>query len=473
MSVKFSTDAMVIRADPTASSISHDAYTITARVYMDSDAGTNNVLSIETANSALHSLYTTSGVTAWRVGHNYKTTTEAVGTGNAGEWLGVAIVGTVNGSSQRCLRAYLKNVGGATQAVEHVHGRQTTDTLTRIVIGGTYLNDASNARCRVADFKLWNSALSQAQVEAEWESSTPVVSSALLCHCDFDGANIGAALTSDTSNQAGLDAWVSEALNGTNTTDPDLDAANPEYAAAGVTLSGTVALPDTVPAIGAAIVESVMGSGENVASVQASFAVAPTAGTPLIAFVGGWTEATDITLTDSRGGTWEKLGLQNTGSIWLGAWKCLAPSGGTTGLTVTATPNVSTGNYISLSVHRTKQVYAPGMVDRVLTFATGTGTAVAVTTPATHNSKTLVLGAASYLSSANSASVSAPWSLVSAKQGGQALAVESRYVASAAQYDPAFTLANSDSWIAVGFALTEDPPDVSGGILPIISRRRR
>lgn len=462
MSVKFSTDAMVIRADPTASSISHDAYTITARVYMDSDAGTNNVLSIETANSALHSLYTTSGVTAWRVGHNYKTTTAAVGTGNAGEWLGVAIVGTVNGSSQRCLRAYLKNVGGATQAVEHVHGRQTTDTLTRIVIGGTYLNDAANARCRVADFKLWNSALSQAQVEAEWESSTPVVSSALLCHCDFDGANIGAALTSDTSNQAGLDVWVSEALNGTNTTDPDLDAANPEYAAAGVTLSGTVAMPDTVPTTSIDVERFAINSVSNGASVTATFAVVPTEGRSLVAFAGGWMgSATDIVLSDPFGVGWQKLGLQKiTGSnIWLGAWKGTMVAGTEATMAVTATPNVPTQNWLTLCVSEVKEGYTARLVDVALTFNEGTNTAPTVDLASTTNSKTLVLGAAACLSSQNAFSAATDWTMLAKKDGEGALGVIRRYASTAGNYDPTFALAESDSWICCGLALTADPPD--------------
>lgn len=474
MSVDFQAITQLLRADPTTDSINHDAYTITLRVKMTTDsATTNNVLNVDTDDSQMHQLYTDGNNTSWKVGHNLKTTNVALGTGNTGEWISVALVGAINGSSQKVLRGYLRNDGGATQSVEHVHAHQAADELNKVLLNGWNYNNASNGLCKIADFKMWSSAFTQAQVEAEWDSAAPVITSGLICYNDFGGANIGEALSSTTSNQTGFDTWVSTDSSGnTSAVDPVWSSDNPTYAAAGVTLSGSVALPSTVPAIGAAIVESVMGSGENVASVQASFAVAPTAGTPLIAFVGGWMDATDVTLTDSRGGTWEKLGLQNTGNIWLGVWKCIAPSGGTTGLTVTATPNVSTGNHISLSVHRTKQVYAPGMVDRVLTFATGTGTAVAVTTPATHNSKTLVLGATSYLSSANSASVSAPWSLVAAKQGGQALAVESRYVASAAQYDPAFTLANSDSWIAVGFALTEDPPDVSGGMPPPLRRRR-
>lgn len=475
MSVRFTSDNNVLSALFDSAAVSHDAFTVTMRVYMDADDGTNNVLTIDTAASAAMALYTSAGVTAWSVSHNFKTTTAALGTGNAGEWISIALVGTVNGSAQRCLRAYLRNVSGSTQSVEHVHGRQTTDTLTRMCLGGTYTGNTSNAKCYVADVKIWKAAFTQAQVEAEWDAAAPVVVTNLVCHNDFGGANIGEALTSVTSNQTGFDTWASTDLGGsTSATDPTWDASNPSYAPAAVTLSGSVSLPSTVPSIGAAIVESVMGSGESAASVQASFATAPAAGTPLLAFVGGWMEsATGITLSDSRGGEWEPLGLQKIDStnIWLGAWKCLTPAGETTGLDVVATPNVGSGNYITLSAHRCKQVYAAGMLDLEPVFATGIGTAAAVTMPATRNSKTLVLGAASYLSSNNSASASAPWSMVSAKQGMSALAVESRYVTSVGQYDPAITLAQSDSWIAVGLALTEDPPDIGGGLPPVLLRR--
>ena len=464
MSVKFTTDAMVIRADPTASSISHDAYTITARVYMDSDAGTNNVIGVETANTQLHQLYTSSGVTAWSVGHNYKTTSASVGTGNAGEWLGVAIVGAINGSSQKVLRGYLQNVGGATQAVEHVHGRQTTDTLTRIVIGGTYLSDAGNARCRVADFKLWSAALSQAQIEAEWESSTPVVTSGLLCHCDFDGANIAAALTSDTSNQAGLNAWVSESLNLGDATDPSLDAANPEYAAAGVTLSGTVAMPDDEPTTSIDVERFAINSVSNGASVTATFAFVPTEGRSLVAFAGGWMgSATDIVLSDPFGVGWQKLGLQKiTGSnIWLGAWKGTMVAGTEATMAVTATPNVSTQNWLTLCVSEVKEGYTARLVDVALTFNEGTNTAPTVDLASTTNSKTLVLGAAACLSSQNAFSAATDWTMLAKKDGEGALGVIRRYASTAGNYDPTFALAESDSWICCGLALTADPPDVA------------
>ena len=465
MSVDFQADTQLLRADPTASSINNDAYTITMRVYMGTDSSTtNNILNIETADSQMHQLYTDGNNTSWKIGHALKTTSATLGTGNTGEWISIAIVGAVNGSSQKVVMGYLRNASGATQSVEHVHGHQTTDELSIVLLNGWNYNSTSNGRCKVADFKMWSSALTQAQIEAEWESSAPVVTSGLICHNDFGGANIGEALSSTTSNQTGFDTWVStDSSNNTSAVDPVWSSDNPTYASAGATLSGTVAMPSTEPTVSINVAQSAIGSIANTAaSVSATFNALPTVGRPLIAFVGGWMSiATDIELSDSRGGGWTKLGLQKitASNIWLGAWVSTMQAGGSSEMTVTATPNNAAGNWITINVLEIADSYPERLVDVALTYGSGTNTAPTVDLASTTNSETLIVAAVSYVSSANSASAGTNYTLVSKKDGESALAVERRYVSSAGNYDPAFVLANSDSWIAAALALTAVDPD--------------
>lgn len=464
MSVDFQAITQLLRADPTTDSINHDAYTVTMRVYMTTDsASTNNILNVQTDDSQMHQLYTDGNNTSWKVGHNLKTTSATLGTGNTGEWISIALVGAVNGASQKVLRGYLRNAGGATQSVEHVHGHQTADELSMVLLNGWNYNNATNGLCKVADFKMWSSALTQAQIEAEWDSSTPVITSGLICHNDFGGANIGEALSSTTSNQAGFDTWVSTDSSGnTSAVDPVWSSDNPTYAAAGVTLSGTVAMPDTEPSVSIGVEQFAINSVANGASVDATFAAVPTEGRALIAFVGGWMgSATDIVLDDSFGVGWQNLGLQKiTGSnIWLGAWRGTMLAGTEATMVVTATPNVSTQNWLTLCVSEIKEAYTARLVDVALTFNEGTNTAPTVDLASTTNSKTLVLGAAACLSSQNTFSAASNWTMLARKDGEGALAVIRRYASTAGNYDPTFALTDSDSWICCGLALTADPPD--------------
>ena len=466
MSVDFQAITQLLRADPTTDTINHDAYTVTMRVYMTTDsATTNNILNIETDDSQMHQLYTDGNNTSWKVGHSLKTTSATLGTGNTGEWISIALVGAINGSSQKVLRGYLRNVGGATQSVEHVHGHQTADELNMVLLNGWNYNNATNGLCKVADFKIWSSALTQTQIEAEWDSAAPVITSGLICHNDFGGANIGEALSSTTSNQTGFDTWVStDSSNNTSAVDPVWSSDNPTYEAAGATLSGTVAMPDDEPTTSIDVERFAINGVSNGASVTATFAVVPTEGRSLVAFAGGWMgSATDIVLSDPFGVGWQKLGLQKiTGSnIWLGAWKGTMVAGTEATMAVTATPNVSTQNWITLCVSEVKEGYTARLVDVALTFNEGTNTAPTVDLASTTNSKTLVLGAAACLSSQNAFSAATDWTMLAKKDGEGALGVIRRYASTAGNYDPTFALAESDSWICCGLALTADPPDVA------------
>ena len=130
-------------------------------------------------------------------------------------------------------------------------------------------------------------------------------------------------------------------------------------------------------------------------------------------------------------------------------------------MVVTATPNVSTQNWLTLCVSEIKEAYTARLVDVALTFNEGTNTAPTVDLASTTNSKTLVLGAAACLSSQNTFSAASNWTMLARKDGEGALAVIRRYASTAGNYDPTFALAESDSWICCGLALTADPPDVA------------
>jgi hypothetical protein len=228
-------------------------------------------------------------------------------------------------------------------------------------------------------------------------------------------------------------------------------------------------MPSTVPTIGVGVAETVINSVESGSSVAVTFPESPDTGTPVVVFMGGWMEtASAVTLTDNRGGTWTPLGLQRIGTskIWLGAWYGLVAAGSTTGLTISATPQpASGGNFLTLTAHRIAQSYSAMFLDLQPVFATGTSTAPAVDLPTTRNTTTLLLSACAWLSGSNSAAAGANWTQVSAKQGMAGLFVQKRTETSAGNYDPAFTLAESDQWIAMGFAITQDPPDVDTGVI--------
>jgi len=471
MSVEFDSDNEVIRAVPTASSISHAAFTITARVKMAANTGDQVVVMITTANSQSIELRTVAGVTAWRVAHNFNATGASIGTGNVDEWISIALVGAMNGSNY-VIRGYLRNAGGSMQTVEHQHSHQYADTLASMSLGNDFYGGSSGTRCEIADFKLWARALTQGEIEDELIQSAVAVSTNLICYNDFGGANIGEALTSDTSNQTGFDTWVAEDIDGTTASSPTWSSDNPSYAApdpGSIALSGAVAMPDTIPTIGVGVAETVINSVESGSSVAVTFPESPDTGTPVVVFMGGWMEtASAVTLTDNRGGTWTPLGLQRIGTskIWLGAWYGLVAAGSTTGLTISATPQpASGGNFLTLTAHRIAQSYSAMFLDLQPVFATGTSTAPAVDLPTTRNTTTLLLSACAWLSGSNSAAAGANWTQVSAKQGMAGLFVQKRTETSAGNYDPAFTLAESDQWIAMGFAITQDPPDVDTGVI--------
>jgi hypothetical protein len=73
---------------------------------------------------------------------------------------------------------YVAAVGGATEHVSGTVGGAATPT--GITLGGRSAADASEAfDGRLAYVRVWSTQLSQAQVEAEWASTTPVVTSGL------------------------------------------------------------------------------------------------------------------------------------------------------------------------------------------------------------------------------------------------------------------------------------------------------
>lgn len=468
MSIKFDSNTDYCRINP-AGAISHYAFTLIAKVRITS-AAAGHVLSVYTNTTHWHSVRVNASGTTFSINRNLGAATGDIGTVALDTWHSVAIKGWVSGE-QRKLTGYLKTDAGALQSAT-VDNPQYGDTLTYVSLGA---GDSGNyPRGLIAYAKLYSRALSDEEITAEMESATPVSNTNLVSYTTGQGGNITAAMTADTSNAGYADTWTSYDFSNSAGTTPTYDADAPTYASAGATLSGSVDMPDDEPATSIHVGWSAIGSGESVSSVSATFATMPTVGVPLLAFVGGWMDsATSITISDNRSGSWEFLGLEHiTGSkIYVGCWRSTMPAGGTSTYTVTATPNAAT-NWITLGVVGLNDAYAPSLFDVLPTWDEGTGTSASVDLVSTRNSKTLLLGAVSYLSSNNDVSAAANWPIVVKKDGSAALALVRRYASSAGDYDPAATLGASDSWIMVGMALTADSPDVSGG-LPSILRRRR
>lgn len=466
MSIRFASDSNIISALFTASTVSHDAFTVTLRAYMEANDNDNYILGLDTRDSQGTFLYATGGATAWKVAHNWGSTVGSIGTGTTGEWISLAIVGTVNDSSQKVLRAYVR-ASGSTQAVEIVHGHQTSDYLTRIVLGGLYTGEAENADCYIADAKIWSRVLSQVEIEAEWGASAPVDSTNLICYAPFGGANIGEALASTTANQAGFATWSSDDFGGSaSATDPTWSATNPAYSGGGPnpTLSGTVQMSSAVPTPGD-IKQTAINSIINGTGLSVTLPSATPSGRILVAIVGGWMDAaTDIAITDNLGSTWTKAALQKHDgqSIWLGVWTLVAPGDGSP-MTITATPNAA-GNWISLAVLEIAADPGGTIINAGPAMQSGADAIARVTMPTTTAQHSIVIGAVTWMESTNAAQSTEGWPIVALKNGQSGVAVVSRTFTSSAIYKPQIAMTIPNAWLMTGFAIAIDTtPSVPSG----------
>lgn len=475
MSVQFTSSTHVCGIDSNTA-INHRAFTITAKAYLDSDTA-GAAITLETTNSQYHELYWAGSATGWRVGVNYRNATNSrtIGQTNTGEWVSIALVGTVNTSDGSELRGHVKTATGALLSVTAPNG-QYGDTVDNIHLSAADTSLGTWFRGKIADVKIWSRALSDAEVEAEFASQAAVSTTNLVCANYFDGGNIANALSSNVSNAAYADTWSNLDYAGVAKTDPVYSSDAPTYAAAGVTLSGTVAMPSTVPSPGVDVVAFRSVSIQGAASASITYSIAPASDRLLVACVGGFTTASSITISDNRGGTWTRQvfaeGELVAADIVVGAWTSPVPAGSGT-YTITATPVGDTNNFITLTVLEVAKHYSPSPIDVVSGASRGVGTSVAIDIPSTVAPKALVLSLASWYDSLTFASAGGSNTEVSQKSGSAGLIVAKRYVSSAGNYDGAFTLNQSDSWVGVGLAIAEVQGTVGGGISPVLRRTRR
>ncbi|MEN9807791.1 MAG: hypothetical protein RL756_2311 [Pseudomonadota bacterium] len=477
MSVQFTSNTHVCGIDSN-NAISHRAFTITCKAYLDSDTA-GAAISLETTSSQYHELYWAGSATGWRVGVNYRNATNSrtIGTSATGVWVSVALVGTVNGSDQSELRGLIQPPGGSVSAIT-APNPQYNDTLDNIHISAADTTLGTWFRGKIADVKLWSRALSDAEVEAEFASQAAVSTTNLICANYFDGGSISAALSSNVSNAAYADTWSNLDYAGVARSNPVYSADAPTYASGSApTLSGAWTMPDTVPAApGIGTVQSAIASVESGASVSVTLPNAPEPDDVLVVKVSGFMQtATTIAITDNqRVGSplgpntyTQRILQQGTGAgaqMWAGIWTLRVPSDAVAPFTVTATPNAAS-NWISISVEEVDEVDVVTPVIGTPTGANGASNAPSVNLASVASAPALITAVATSLNSTAAWSAVANWTQVRTRSGTAALASIERRVATTGDYDPTWALSFSDSWAAAAVVLAES----GGAVAPTIT----
>jgi hypothetical protein len=471
MSVQFTSNTHVCGIDSNTA-ISHRAFTMTAKAYLDSDTA-GAAISLETTSSQYHELYWAGSATGWRVGVNYRNATNSrtIGTSATGVWVSVALVGQVNGSDGSELRGIIKPPGGALVGVT-APNPQYNDTLDNIHISAADTTLGSWFRGKIADVKIWSRALSDAEVDAEFASQAAASTANLICANYFDGGSISAALTSDVSNAAYANTWSNLDYAGVARSNPVYSADAPTYGSVAPTLSGAWTMPDTMPAApGIGTVQSALATVEAGSAVSATLATAPTVDNLLVVKVSGFMQtATAITVTDNqRAGSplgpnvyTQRILQQGSGSgaqMWAGIWTLRVPTDAVAPFTVTATPNAAS-NWISISVEEVDEVSAVSPIIGTPTGANGSSNAPAVNLASVASAPALITAVATSLSSVNTWIAVANWTAVRTREGTGALASIERRVATTGDYDPTWSLSAADSWAAAAIVLAE-----SGGLV--------
>lgn len=476
MSVQFTANTQICGIDSNTA-IDQKSFTITAKVYLDSDTA-GAALSTDTTSMQYHELYWDSTANGgWKIGVNYRGTQATMGTTPVNEWVSIAMVFRANVSNLAEIRGHVKAASGAMLSATAANA-QPVDTLNEIFISGGYPTSGASAwfRGKIADVKLWARPLSDAEVEAEFASQAPVSTTDLICANYFDGGDITNALSSNISNQAYANTWTAVDYAGVTRSNPIYSAAAPAYATAGVTLSGTVAMPSTVPSIGVDVVSFRADSVQNAATASVSYDTAPLNDRLLVACVGGFSLGTDVIISDNRNGVWTKRvfdkGVDAGSTTIVGCWTASVPSGSGP-YVITATPVGDPGNFITLSVLEVTKHFPASPIDVVSLAVKGAGTTVTIDMPNTVSAKTLVLGVASWLGSNTVASTTGSNVEVFQKSGGSGLVISKRYVTSAGNYDPTFSLSETDSYVGIGLAITENQGTVGGGMPPVIRKKRQ
>jgi hypothetical protein len=150
-------------------------FTITAWAYVSVDTDANSTF------ARLHSSSGGSTVATWATGSdglsgpNYFTGGGSVSNSTnmaVGAWRKVAL--TCSGTTGK---SYVNTIGGVTEVDSGTVGVGTPDGIT---LGGRSSSDSSEPfNGRLAYVRIWTTELTQTQIEAEWASATPVITSGL------------------------------------------------------------------------------------------------------------------------------------------------------------------------------------------------------------------------------------------------------------------------------------------------------
>lgn len=240
MSIRINGDKEALRRT-TSLPTSHAAFTICACFKLEAGSGTREAHLMYTQNTgAAHaeSLFLTgSGGTTLRGADSYGTTSTAdvanVPSGGADgtNWFFAALVGV--GSGANGLRAYHKPIGSGSLTFQSVTNSPGTSGFEVIQFGDLPFGTTYWFDGYIAHLKVYNRALSDAELAAEAASAAPVTTADLLSYHSFSSGTLATALAPDQGSGTFT----------TFTSDPTTDADMPVF-----TVTPTLSLMDTLPA---------------------------------------------------------------------------------------------------------------------------------------------------------------------------------------------------------------------------------
>ena len=169
MAVRFDQNSDLISYSSSVFNPATDGFTMTAWTLVSVDQNTFQTMArLYAGSSTVATLSTRSDGTTGPTYYTVSGSIEGTGSFTVSEWRKVAW--TCSGTNGK---AYFSVPDGATQVFS---GSVSSNSLVDgITLGGRAPNDLSEGlNGRLAYVRVWSDALSQAQIEAEWESVTPV-----------------------------------------------------------------------------------------------------------------------------------------------------------------------------------------------------------------------------------------------------------------------------------------------------------
>lgn len=222
-------------------SVPHDALTFSFAVMVDSgSAAGTSLMCLRSSSGALHEVSLNAAGNAYTLSQNWGAGQTAMGGTRAlSVWHHITVQGLSVGGVPT-LRAYILPAGATVLQGPYDVTNTAASAITAFWVGAAYAG--YSALAKFAHGKVWARVLSAAEVLAEAQQATPS-SASLVCYAPFAGANIGAALTSQTGS-GGFANWVPQDFGGAVGTSPVLSAANPSYSSWPI-LIGADTLPST------------------------------------------------------------------------------------------------------------------------------------------------------------------------------------------------------------------------------------